>query len=135
MVHSPSSEQGGGDLRPVIPTRILVDFGCAPELAPHDDADILVHAAGMQILNQRSNSLIEQWEILPGALEIAAVSIPAAEPKGHTAGAGFHEPSCHQKLVQSLPRAICGQFVRSLTVSRNNFWVFRAEVQRPGEAP
>ena len=49
---------------------VLIDRRRAAELAPDDDAHILVEAALVKVFDQRADGLVEQWQVGAGVLEI-----------------------------------------------------------------
>ena len=97
--HAAAGQEGARRLGPVVSARGLVDAWGAAEFAPGDDADILVQAAGVQIFDQRGDSLIELVELRRELGEVAAVPVPAAEREGDATGTGFDQTPRQEELV------------------------------------
>src|SRR5207302_978047 len=77
--HAAAGEQSASDLRPMIAAGVLVDRRRAAKLAPHDDRDILVQPAPVQVLDQRADALVEQRQVGFRVLVVVAVIIPETE--------------------------------------------------------
>ena len=71
----------------MVAARIFVDLRGAAELAPDDHGDVLLHAAVMQVLDQRADRLVELRKPLLQLSEVVAVIVPAAEGEGDAANA------------------------------------------------
>src|SRR5690349_13662806 len=76
--HSAAREQSAGNAWPMMAAAILVNGRRAPKFTPIHSGDIFLQAALVNILNQRRNSLDEQWEILAESDEVFAVMVPGA---------------------------------------------------------
>src|SRR5882672_2677893 len=129
-----AGQHGAGDLRPVVAAALAVDLGRPAELAPDDDADVLVEPARVKVLDEGAHALVEHGEVLARAVEGPAVPVPAAERQGHAAGAGLDQASGHEELVEPRPRAVVLELVGALAVAGDGVRVFLGDVERLGEA-
>src|SRR6266851_1000488 len=81
-----ASHQSRHNRRPVVPSAVVVvDLGRAAELAPHHRDYILIHTAIVKVLNEIGDAAVHLGQLLFQSLEIAAVSVPAADRQGHAA--------------------------------------------------
>ena len=57
-------DEAAANLRPVIATRVFVDFRRSPEFAPHDHGRVFVHPTSVDVFDECRDSLIERWQML-----------------------------------------------------------------------
>ena len=99
-----AGEEPAADLRPVVAPGVLVDQRRASELPPGDDGHILVEAAGMEILDERREPLVELRQVgVAHAVEVVGVEVPAAEVERHDPGTGLDEPAGDEEVLE-IPR-------------------------------
>ena len=133
VIESTAGEQAARDARPMVAAGVFVDGRCAAELTPANDDDILVQSALVQIVDERSDTLVEHGEILPGAVEVSAVPVPPAEGERHTAHTHLDEAAGEQEVIEQLGRAVGCQLGGATAVTVAQFHVFLPDVERLGE--
>ena len=58
----------------MIAAGIFIDTGCAAELTPDDDGNILVHAPLVQVGDQSGQGAVEQWQVFAELEKVAALA-------------------------------------------------------------
>ena len=114
---TPDSSAGHGDGRtgtPVIAAHEVVDSGCPPELAGHQQHGRIEHTAVIEILEQRGHAAVKQvQQVVFQDVEVVVVSVPVAVIDQHAANTGLDQPSCHQAtLSQRVAAVFVSQLVR-----------------------
>src|SRR5262249_39665786 len=104
--HASASQEGEGDAGPVVAAGVLVDLGSAPELAPDDDGDVLVEAAGVEVLDEGGEGAVELGDALGIGAEVIAVGVPAPEGDGDAGRSGLNEASGHEEVVHAAGGAV-----------------------------
>jgi hypothetical protein len=101
--HAAARQKGTADVGPMIAAAILIDPRRAPEFAPDHDRHVVEQVTGFQIFDQRSQSLIERWQVIAGIVERravwAAVPIPPAIGQADDPCTSFDQPAGRQELV------------------------------------
>ena len=105
-LHPTPGKERAAHLRPVVASGVLVDLGSASKFPPGHHGHILLHAALMQVLDQRAVGLIEEREMGQQLAVIIAVEVPASEVEGDAAGTRFHQSACDQEMFAVPGRAI-----------------------------
>ena len=98
-LHAAAGEQGRVDPRPVVAAGVLVDLGRAAELAPDDHRDVPVQTAGVDVLDQGGDPLVEERQMLAELAEVAAVRVPEAVGDRDAPRPGLDQPAGDQELV------------------------------------
>ena|GEM_PF-5065469 len=90
----------------MITASLLVDLGGPAKLAPDDHGNIVIQTPGVDVLDQRRDTLVKQRQVLTKVSKIAAGRIPETVPERDTSHPGFNQPPGDQKLIVLNGRAI-----------------------------
>src|SRR5205085_11248287 len=86
QLQAAAGDQGRHDGRPVVAAAVIVvDLRRAAELAPHDRHDVVLHASGVQVVDQGGDGGVDLGQLPPQRLEVVAVRVPAPDQEGHAA--------------------------------------------------
>ena len=117
-------------LRPVIPTRVLVDLRSPAEFTPRHHRHILVQTPLMQIRNQGTQPLIKlgQMSILH-AVEVVRMKVPAAKIQRDNPTASLHQTTRHQEMLQ-VPWSTIAEIPRiTLTITLTHMLRLTRDIQ------
>jgi hypothetical protein len=75
--HGSAREPCATDLRPVVTSRSVIDFGSTTEFTPDDDGDIVEHIALLKVIEQGTEALVEFGSVIADEVEVLAVGVPS----------------------------------------------------------
>ena len=129
-----AGEEPAADLRPVVAPGVFVDQRRASELPPGDDGHVLVEAAGMEILDEGREPLIELRQVgVAHAVEVVGVEVPAAKVERYDAGSGLDEPAGDEEVLEIPRGAVAEPIGIPLAVAFAHRRRLLSDVERLGE--
>jgi len=112
---------------------VLVDLRRPPELPPHDHGDVVGQAAGVEILDQGRDPLVELRGVFPAGAEVVAVVVPEAVAQRHAAHPRLDQPPRGEELLHQPRGAVPLVLLGAVAVAVADFLRLARHVERLGQ--
>src|SRR4051812_18699628 len=103
----------------MVTTGLFVDLGRSAELTPDDHGDVAIKTAGVNVFDQRGDSLVKERQVLTQMREITTVGVPETIAQRDAASACLDQPPSDQELIVPHRRAVTQVPRRAHAVARS----------------